>query len=310
MPEPAWLILLYSLPASHAAARLSLWRQLKRLGAVSLKTSAYILPQRPEHEEAMQWLAQKIRQDGGEASLLKSAQVETLSTQSVKDLFQEARRADYEEILTAAAALKGPRKHRAAGSLDTEIEKLRRQYLAVERIDFFACPAAEQVRMALDEFVPKAARVARKPLAKVADYQKRIWQTRPRPELDRVASVWLIRRFIDPKAIFVFGAERVPQRRIVTFDMVDADFGHEGDACTFETLVRRFSLRKPGLAVVAEIIHAADIEDGKFPRTEGLGLLAVLRGWAAQGVADEEILRRGSDLMDGLFQSIATAPQD
>lgn len=305
MPDPPWLILLYSLPASHAAERLSLWRQLKRLGAVSLKTSAYILPQRPEHEEALQWLAQKIRQDGGEASLLKSAQVETLSTQSVKDLFQDARRTDYEEILTAAAALKGPRKNRAAGRLDAKVQKLRRQYLAVRRIDFFACPAAEQVRAALDELLPKTARAARKAPARAADYQKRVWQTRPRPELDRMASAWLIRRFIDPKATFAFGAERLPRRGTVTFDMVDADFGHEGDDCTFETLVRRFSLKKPGLAVIAEIIHAADIEDGRFPRAEGLGLLAVLRGWAALGVPDEEILRRGSDLMDGLLQSIA-----
>ena len=135
----------------------------------------------------------------------------------------------------------------------------------------------------------------------------RTWQTRPRPELDRVASAWLIRRFIDEAAVFVFAAERTADRVTVTFDMVDADFGHEGDDCTFETLMRRFSLKAPGLPEVAEIVHAADFEDGKFPRTEGSGLLCVLRGWARQGLADEEILRRGLDLMDGLHLSL-TAP--
>lgn len=302
MPLPAWLILLYTLPASQAAARLSFWRQLKRLGAISLKTSAYVLPQRPEQEESLQWLAQQIRQQGGEATLLRAAQVDTLSVNDVTDLFQAARTADYDELLAAAAALK-PSGFRQPVE-PAEVERLKKRFLAITKIDFFECPAATKVRQALERLGPAGPAIKKNGLVKVSSYQGRTWQTRPRPELDRIASAWFIRRFIDEAAVFVFAAERTADQRTVTFDMVDADFGHEGDDCTFETLVRRFSLKATGLAEVAEIVHAADVEDGKFPRMEGSGLLSVLRGWARQGLADEEILRRGLDLMDGLHHSL------
>ncbi len=311
MSNHSWLILLYTLPASHAAARLSFWRQLKRLGAVSLKTSAYVLPQRPEQEESLQWLAQQIRQEGGEATLLRSAQVDTLSINEVTDLFQLARTADYEELLAAAAALKpaSSRKSAASGDIDpAEVERLKKRFAAIRKIDFFDCPAAGKVRQVLDGLlqVKKPALKKNAPV-RISDYQGRVWQTRPRPELDRVASAWLIRHFIDKKATFVFDAKAAADGATVTFDMLEADFGHEGDDCTFETLVRRFSLKSAGLPEVAEIVHAADLDDGKFQNTEGLGLMSVLRGWARQGLADDEILRRGIDLMDGLLNSLSTS---
>jgi hypothetical protein len=307
MPVTSWLILLYSLPASQAAARLSLWRQLKRLGAVSLKTSAYILPQRPEHEESLQWLAQRIRQEGGEATLLRSAEVDTLSPNDVIEVFQAARAEDYEAILGDALALgrtKGKRDHRFDRDPAVEAEKLRKRFLTVKQIDFFGCPAAEKVKQTLDALVPTKPFSKRSPTVKRADFQGKVWQTRPRPELDRVASAWLISRFIDVKATFVFASERLDGKKRVTFDMVDADFGHEGEDCTFETLLRRFSLKTNGLTELAEVVHAADIADGKYARHEGEGLLAVLRGWARHNVADEEILRRGFELMDGLWGSL------
>lgn len=307
MSKPSWLILLYTLPASRAAARLSFWRQLKRLGAVALKTSAYVLPQRPEHEESLQWLAQQIREEGGEATLLRSADVDTLSPNDVIDLFQASRSEDYSAILAAAAALKpaGRRKPPTnPASIAAAAERLRKRFLAVQKIDFYNCPAAVRVRQALEALVPAKRAAKNGPIVKTAAYQGQCWQTRPRPELDRVASAWLIRRFIDAKATFIFSLERGAHKGAVTFDMVDADFGHEGDDCTFETLVRRFSIKAPGLAEVAEVVHAADLHDGKFPRTEGAGLLAVLRGWAGLGLSDEEILRRGFDLMDGLHHSL------
>jgi hypothetical protein len=307
MSAPSWLILLYTLPASRAATRLSLWRQLKRLGAVALKTSAYILPQSSEHEESYLWLAQQIRQDGGEATLLRSAEVDTLSPDEFIDLFQTARTAEYAEILSAAAALKpaGRRKSSAvAAETASEMERLRRRFQTIRKIDFFDCPAARKVEEALESPSPPEHTKKKSAPIKRADYQKRRWQTRPHPELDRVASAWLIRNFIDSKATFVFSADRGAFGDAVTFDMVDADFGHEGDDCTFETLLRRFSIKESVLAEIGEVVHAADIEDGKYARTEGAGLLAVLRGWAKAGVPDPEILRRGFELLDGLRRSL------
>ena len=311
MSEHSWLILLYTLPASNSAARLNFWRQLKRLGAVSLKTSAYVLPQSPEHEESLQWLSQQIRQEGGEATLLRSAQVDTLSINEVTDLFQVARSADYEELLAAASSLKpaSSRKSAAWKNVDpAEIERLKKRFAAIKKIDFFKCPAADKVRQLLDSIdqVKKPA-LKKNGTVKLSEYQGRVWQTRPRPELDRVASAWLIRHFIDKKATFVFAVKPAAHQATVTFDMLDADFGHEGDDCTFETLVRRFSLKSARLPEVAEIVHAADLDDGKFQHNEGLGLLGVLRGWSQQGIPDDEILRRGFELMDGLYHSLATS---
>ncbi len=303
MTTTSWLLLLYSLPARQASARLSLWRHLKRIGAVALKTSAYILPQGVGHEESLQWLAQKIRQDGGDATLLRAAQVDTLSDQDVIELFQSARTEDYQAILADLRALQ-PLKGKKAAPEVGDLERLSTRYQAVRRIDFFDCPLAREVHEALAALTPSplaGAPLGRKVRAR--DYQGRQWQTRPRPELDRVASAWLIRRFIDPEATFVFSPEQGAFPGAVTYDMVGADFGHEGDNCTFETLVRRFGLREPGLEEIAAIVHAADVEDGKFSQTEGNGLLAVLRGWGKLGVPDDEILRRGAELMEGLIKA-------
>ncbi len=305
MPETCWLILLYTLPAKQASTRLSVWRQLKRLGAVSLKTSAFILPDRPEHEESFQWLAQSVRQNGGDATLLRAAQVDALSDKEVIDLFQESRASDYREILLSVKALR-PAKSRKAEPEAAEVERLKSRYQAVRRIDFFDCPVARDVADALQALLPVPSGISTKgPKVKAKDYQKRQWQTRPRPELDRVASAWLIRHHIDPAATFVFSQDRGAFPDAVSYDMVNADFGHEGDDCTFETLLRRFGLRGKGLAELAAIIHAADVEDGKYPKVEGLGLLAVLRGWRQMGLTDDEILQRGWSLIDGLHRSIS-----
>ncbi len=304
MLETSWLILLYTLPAKQASTRLSVWRQLKRLGAISLKTSAFILPDRPEHEESFQWLAQSVRQNAGDATLLRAAQIDTLSDREVIDLFQETRASDYREILDSIKTLR-PAKSRKTAPDAAEVERLKSRYQAVRRIDFFDSPLAQEVANGLNSLLPAPLGISPKgPKVKSKNYQNRQWQTRPRPELDRVASAWLIRHHIDPVATFVFSHDRGAFPDAVSYDMVHADFGHEGDECTFETLVRRFGLRSKGLAELAAIIHAADVEDGKFSKVEGLGLLAVLRGWGQMGLPDDEILQRGLSLMDGLHQSV------
>jgi hypothetical protein len=129
----------------------------------------------------------------------------------------------------------------------------------------------------------------------------RVWLTRPRPQIDRVGSAWLIRKFIDPKAKFVFAVKRYPNQRVLTFDMLDGDFSHDGDDCTFETLVRRFGIRDKAVQKIGEMIHDADLEDDKFQRVECIGIDRVLKGWAKEGLPDEGILRRGFECFDALY---------
>lgn len=299
MAETSWLLFLYSLPAKKGAARLSLWRQLKRLGAVSLKTSAYVLPDRPELLESFQWLGQRVREQGGEVTLVRAADVDGVSDDELVDLFQRARTADYEDLIKTLRALL-PAKGKKPSAKAEEVEKIMAQFQAVRRTDFFGCPKAGDVEVLIGRLKDGKAAGSVKRLSKM-DYQGRIWLTRPRPEVDRVGSAWLIQRFIDPKASFVFAANAHAHPEALPYDMLEVEFGHHGDDCTFETLIKRFALESPGLVKIAAIIHDADLADGRFGTHEGHGLLAVFRGWAQLGWEDEDILTHGFDCFDALF---------
>jgi hypothetical protein len=133
------------------------------------------------------------------------------------------------------------------------------------------------------------------------DYVGRTWLTRPRPEIDRVGSAWLIRKCIDPEARFIFDPKVSAHPNAVSFDMLDAEFSHLGDDCTFETLTKRFVIRNKAIQKIGEMIHDADLEDDKFQRTECVGIDHILKGWAKDGLADEEILRRGFECFDALY---------
>ncbi len=305
MTELSWLLFLYGLPAKSGAARLSLWRQLRRLGAVALKTSAYVLPDRPDLLESFQWLAQKVRDQGGDATLVRAAEVDGLSDAELAGLFQQARTAEYEEILKDARALLPARGGTAVKAAPEEIEKIASRFEAVRRVDFFDCPKAADVELLMRRLTQNAPSVKSRPLA-IKNYQGRTWLTRPRPEVDRVGSAWLIQRFIDPKAAFVFAATPSEYPEALPYDMAEVEFGHHGDDCTFETLLKRFGLEDPGLRKVAAVIHDADLGDGRHGTQEGAGLLAVFRGWGLMGWTDADILSRGFDCFDALHRQLSS----
>ena len=303
MSAHSWLLLLYSLGSKQGAARLSLWRQLKRIGAVSLKTSASILPYRPELYESFQWLGQRVREQGGDATLVRAAHVDGVSDEELVALFQKARSADYEEIMSAAKALL-PRKAKRLKQAPEGLDKLRARFEAVRQIDFFECPKATDAEMLLHRLTaggsPKATTSSK--LLSRKNFQGRTWLTRPKPEVDRIGSAWLIQKFIDDKATFVFGHDPAKFPDAIPYDMVDVEFGHHGDDCTFETLVKRFGIKDRAVNEIAAIIHDADLGDEKFGRMEGIGLLAVFRGWAKMGLSDKEILTRGFQCFDALYE--------
>src|SRR6185437_1525723 len=138
------------------------------------------------------------------------------------------------------------------------------------------------------------------------EYSNRTWITRHRPGIDRCSSAWLIQRFIDPKAKFIFGSRPEDDSNAIAFDMYgDAGFGHRGDHCTFETLCAEFSLRDPRLKDIAEIIHDADLHDDKFGRPEGAAIDRVLKGWAHQQISDDDLIHRGMELFEGLYEGLA-----
>ena len=136
-----------------------------------------------------------------------------------------------------------------------------------------------------------------------ADYQARTWVTRPRPHVDRLASVWLVRRFIDPQATILYrGSAREGE---VSFDMDGAVFGHVGPLCTFETLLAAFEVKDKALAPLAQIVHEIDLRDARYVRAEVAGLDAVLDGWLALELSDEELEARGQQLFEALYATFS-----
>ena len=305
----SWLFLLFNLPAKNSSDRVKIWRRLKKFGAIQLKTSTYVLPDQPVHYERFQRLAKEIVDHGGESALVRVKDIEGTPYPALVAMFNEARAREYDEIAEPLTLLIKTTKGRRI-SPDTfagQLQKLRQRFQEVYEIDFFQSSRGEDLNRLLqkaESLESKKGKSEPKERLRAENYRGKIWITRPRPEIDRVGSAWLIRNFIDPEAKFIFAQIPAKQKGAVRYGMIDAEFGHHSDCCTFETLIERFGIRERAVLRVAEIIHDADLEDDKFHRVEGFGIDQILKGWAKQGMGDEEILVRGFQCLDGLHAQL------
>jgi hypothetical protein len=297
-----WLLLMFSLTAKQGSQRVEVWRKLKKYGSLPLRSSGYLLPNTSENQERFEWLAAAIRKYKGQASVAQVHAIDDLPSDKLKEKFVEARSRDYEGLIRDLRKLAGKGKHEPG-----EVARFRRRLQDIASIDFFSSPLRDRVEALLESAksigesgaIPTSSRKQRK------EYLDRVWITRPRPGIDRVSSAWLIRRFVDANAQFVFANNPKQRPDAIAFDMFEGGgFGHRGDDCTFETLRKEFAIRDPKVQAIAEIIHDADLSDEKFGRGEGLGLDRVLIGWAQQGISDDELLRRGMEMIEGLYRSI------
>jgi hypothetical protein len=300
-----WLALLHQLPARPPYQRVKIWRRLQAIGAVPLKNAVHVLPRSDEAEVLFRALADEIVTGGGEATLIGAELLAGQSDADVRGLFDLARDADYAEIAGAARRLleTGP----ASGQ---EIARLQKRLEEVGRIDFFGAHGRQDAEAALAELDrqryahPDVTRSGPSTAVEREELAGRIWVTRRGVHVDRIACAWLIRRFIDPKAQFRFVDARshVPAPGELRFDMVDAEFTHEGDRCSFETLLLRADLTEDvGLIALGEIIHELDIGDGKFARPETAGVGAMLSGVCASTDEDLDRIARASDALDQFY---------
>ncbi len=297
-----WLALLHQLPAKPPYLRVKIWRRLQAMGAVPLKKAVHVLPCSGESAAAFNSLMAEIVDNGGEATLIEARLLAGLSDGDVRALFDAARRTDYEEIAQAARRLleTGP----ASG---TDIARLQKRLEDVGRLDFFGAPGRQQAEAALAELDrqryqhPDVSRTDPAAATEATDLTNRIWVTRSGVHVDRIACAWLIRRFIDPEARFKFVDSRRydPAEGELRFDMADAEFTHEGDRCSFETLLLRAGLLDdPALVAIGEIIHDLDIADGRFARPETPGLGAILSGVCASTDDDLQRIAMASDALN------------
>ncbi|MDC7810912.1 chromate resistance protein ChrB domain-containing protein [Sphingomonas koreensis] len=299
--KSAWLALLHQLPAKPPYLRVKVGRRLQAIGAVPLKNAVHVLPKQDETARVFTELADEIRANGGEAILIEARLIAGQSDAELRAEFDAVRDGDYEEIAQDARKL-----IEAAPVTGPEIERLRRRLADVIRLDFFGAHGRQGAEAALRELEerrfshPDISRSEPAPALAPEDLKRRIWVTRRGVHVDRIASAWLIRRSIDPQASFKFvdGKGYAPEPGELRFDMADAEFTHEEDRCSFETLVLRAGLDDPALTAIGELIHELDIADGKFDRPEAAGLGAMLNGICTSTEDDFERIARGSDALD------------
>jgi hypothetical protein len=311
-----WLLLIHQIPPKPAYFRQRVGRRLARLGAVAIKNSVYVLPQTEQTQEDLQWVAREIASDGGEATICRAAFVEGLRDDQIEALFHAARDADYQQLAEEVRDLVGDLPSRVGRdderrpALEADLARLRKRLGEVSAIDFFGASGRVAAEAALDGF---ERRLRRGPLPaeprsdeplSVGDYRGRTWVTRKNVHVDRIASAWLIRRFIDRDARFTFvpGQGYRAAADELTFDMYEGTFTHVGDACTFEMLVRRFGLEEPGLVAIAEIVHDIDVKDGKYARAEAPGVAALIAGIAIAHREDERRIAIGGAMFDALLE--------
>ena len=303
------LLLLVGVPPTPSSLRVRVWRRLRTLGAVPLKRSAYLLPDTPERYEDFTWLAQEIQREGGDATLIRVQQIENVTSSDVLRLFHEPRDHDYRQLAVRyRKLLQSLDKKSAAKSAraQEELTRLAKDHQRIRDVDFFDAPGGAEVRR-LEEAIamrtrrPETARREERPTLDLSKLRGRRWVTRPRPHIDRIASAWLIKRFIDPDAQFVFAPPAEFPKDAVPFDAPGVELSHQGEDCTFETLVKRARLRDRRLARLAEVVHEADLRDGKYPHEEARGIDVAVRALLAASADDHQVLAQGMAMFEGLY---------
>ncbi|HEX6980299.1 MAG TPA: chromate resistance protein ChrB domain-containing protein [Alphaproteobacteria bacterium] len=311
-----WLLLVHQLPAKPAYMRVKIRRRLQAIGAVAVKNAVYALPVSDQAQEDFEWVLREIVEGGGEGMVCEARLIDGLSDQEVRAKFDAARDADYEQIAKEARALlKDLGNDETADRLSEakpQIVRLRTRLARVIDIDFFGANGRETAEGLISSLEARTAGNAA-PAVDAADatfgeLKGRTWVTRQGVQVDRIASAWLIRRFIDPAATFKFvpGKGYRPRPGELRFDMFQAEFTHEGDRCTFETLLARLDIRDPALKAIGEIVHDIDLKDAKFGREEAAGIARLIAGIAMATAADTERLARGAEVFEGLYEYFRT----
>jgi hypothetical protein len=296
-----WLTLIHNVPPRPLYLRAKIRQRLAQVGAVALKNSVYVLPKSDDALEDFPWIAQEVVSGGGSAHILESDFIAPHEDEVIEQ-FRRERDADYEAL---AAEAREARKRGAAADAENAGAKLARRLEEIRRIDFFDAPQRTLAAEAIEALAGRARKETSRMLKARPDLTGRTWVTRPGVKVDRIASAWFIRRFIDPKAKFRFAApESAKKNGELRFDMVGGDFTHDGDRCTLETLIRTAGQPDRAVKAIAEIVHDLDLKDGKFGRAEAPGVGRMIEGIVARYAKDEERLEHGFRMLDDLHEAL------
>jgi hypothetical protein len=312
-----WLLFIHQLPSRPSNARVTTWRRLQQIGALPLKQAVYVLPDTDNAREDFEWLKTEVKALGGDATVFGADSVDAWSDDALVEEFRRARQDTYEELardvektLKRAASSRRPRGARAP-AISRLLAIFRERLSVAERIDFFGSAGRDRAIDLMRQLENQATAVARPARAaklaaggQMVDFNERLWVTRPRPGVDRMASAWLIRRFVDCRATFGFVANRenVPPDG-VPFDMFGVEFSHQAEGCTFETLCSVFNISGPAVARIAAIVHDLDLKDGRFGAHECRTVGTLIDGLQLAIEDDDTLLTQGMTLFESLYRS-------
>lgn len=309
-----WLLLIAQLPPKPDYLRVKLRRRIQRIGAVALRGAVYVLPNQPDAVEDLEWLRAELLADGADAIICSATPMAGITEEELRRRFRDARGTEYVALAEEARVIAASDSRDEAGRV---LPRLRRRLEEIGRVDFFGSAERFDAEAALEALAAAGSPVpdennaiAPAERAGADDASRgRTWVTREGAFVDRIASAWLIRRFIDPEATFKFVAARgyEPARGELRFDMYQAEYTHEGDRCTFETLLARFALDESALGALAEIVHDIDCKDAKFERPEATGVESILRGLVSALPADADRVAQGRAIFDALYAQLGGA---
>jgi hypothetical protein len=306
-----WYVLVHQLPPRPIYLRAKIGQRLARVGAVALKNSVYVLPRTADCLEDFQWIAEEARAGGGEAHVAEASFVGAEDRLLVRR-FTTERDAEYAALAAEAKKALAAWKRRGRGrekTLSPSLSRLKKRLAEIRAIDFFSSPGrreAEARLRSLEEAVQASPPAPSPRGRKGRPPSGRVWVTRRDVHVDRIASAWLIRRFIDRRARFRFldPARAAPRAGEIGFDIVGGEFTHEGGRCTFETLLARAARPDPALGAIAEIVHDIDLKDGRFGRDDVAGVRHLVDGIIRSHARDQDRLDRGAALFDDLYASL------
>lgn len=306
-----WLLLIHQIPPKPDYFRVKIWRRLQQVGSIAIKQSVYVLPQADQAYEDFSWILKEIIEGGGDASLSEVQFIEGLTDDQIVFLFREARKADYEKLIEEINAVHnkldddGNDVNETTTKTRNQIGRLQKKLDEIIAIDFFSAPERISAENALSGRSLKSKNFhgdvsAHKTTKQFLD---KVWVTRKNVFVDRIASAWLITRFIDEKAKFKFAGQNEynSQKDEIRFDMYEADFTHQRDRCTFEEIVHSFGIKDEALCQLGEIIHDIDLKDRKFERPEADGINVMFSGIVAAHQNDNDRIEIGAKLLDDLY---------
>jgi hypothetical protein len=313
-----WLLFVHQIPAAASNMRVRPWRRLQQIGALAVKQAVYALPDTPAARESFEWLKAELEGVGGEATVFAADTVDAWSNDALIEEFRRARQADYaalaKELAPLVKRLEGVTRRSATRAPDSArlLGRFRQRLSAIDHVDYFGSAGRGEVAGLLTRIERRLASSvrARAGAASPSDsrdgYQARLWVTRPRPGVDRMASAWLIRTFIDPRAQFAFAADReaVPEGA-VPFDMYGVRFTHHDGGCTFETLCAFFHVRDAAAGRVAAVVRALDLDDATAFAPEAATIESLIDGLQLAYGVDDELLVQGMVLFDALYRTLA-----